>query len=208
MAAEARGVLVTNVSSDVPAARVLQPEDVIVTVDGIAVRTPQELRFVMGRHRPGDRVRLIVRRDGKLRKVSVQTVANPADMRRAIIGILVDQDAKIRLPFHVGIDLGKVGGPSSGLPFALEIARQLGRDVTHGCRVAATGELALDGTVLPIGGIRQKTIGARRAHVDFFLVPEGENTDGARKNARGLTIIPVESFQQALRRLTTNPLKC
>ena len=208
VAAEARGVLVTNVSSDVPAARVLQPEDVIVTVDGIAVRTPQELRFVMGRHRPGDRVRLIVRRDGKLRKVSVQTVANPADMRRAIIGILVDQDAKIRLPFHVGIDLGKVGGPSAGLPFALEIARQLGRDVTHGCRVAATGELALDGTVLPIGGIRQKTIGARRAHVDFFLVPEGENTDGARKNARGLTIIPVESFQQALRRLTTNPLKC
>jgi Lon-like protease len=80
--------------------------------------------------------------------------------------------------------------------------------VTHGCRVAATGELALDGTVLPIGGIEQKTIGARRAHVDYFLVPAGTNAQGARENAQGLPIIPVESFQQALRRLTTRPLKC
>ena len=208
VAATPRGVLVTSVSSDVPAAKVLEPDDVIVSVDRIQVRTPQELRFVIGRHRPGSRVRLTIRRDDKLRSVSVRTVANPANTRRAIIGILVDQDARIRLPFHVGIDLGKVGGPSAGLPFALEIARQLGRDVTHGCRVAATGELALDGSVLPIGGIKQKTIGARRAHVDFFLVPVGPNAQGARANAHGLTIIPVQSFQQALRKLTTNHLKC
>ena len=206
--AVARGVLVTSVSSDVPAANVLQPDDVIVSADRVQVRTPPELRFVIGRHRPGSRVRLTIRRDGKLRSVSTRTVANPADPGRAIIGILVDQDAKIRLPFHVGIDLGKVGGPSAGLPFALEIARQLGRNVTHGCRVAATGELALDGSVLPIGGIKQKTIGARRAHVDFFLVPAGPNVQGARANAHGLTIIPVQSFHQALRRLTTNRLKC
>jgi Lon-like protease len=208
VAAVPRGVLVTSVSSDVPAAKILEPGDVIVSADRLRVSTPPELRFVIGRHRPGDRVRLTIRRDGKLRGVSVRTVANPADTKRAIIGILVDQDARIRLPFHVGIDLGKVGGPSAGLPFALEIARQLGRDVTHGCRVAATGELALDGSVLSIGGIKQKTIGARRAHVDFFLVPVGPNAQGARTNAHGLTIIPVQSFQQALRRLTTNPLKC
>ena len=116
------------------------------------------------------------------------------DSSRAIIGILVDQDAKIELPVDVDIDLGRVGGPSAGLPFALEIARQLGRDVTHGCRIAATGELALDGSVLPIGGIKQKTIGARRADVDFFLVPAGENAEGAQQNAGGARIIPVEEF--------------
>jgi hypothetical protein len=44
--------------------------------------------------------------------------------------------------------------------------------------------------------------------VDFFLVPAGENAQGARKSAHGLTIIPVGSFQQAFRRLTTSPLKC
>jgi Lon-like protease len=203
-----RGVLVTNVSSDVPAARLLDVDDVIVAVDGVPVRTPAQLRREIGRHAPGDRVRLTLRRDGKAMDVTVRTVASPTEPSRPIIGILVDQDAKIELPFDVDIDLGRVGGPSAGLPFALEIARQLGRDVTHGCRIAATGALALDGTVIPIGGIKQKTIGVRRADVDFFVVPAGENAAGAQENADGLDVIPVESFQQALRKLATSDAKC
>jgi PDZ domain-containing protein len=203
-----RGVLVTSVSADVPAAKELKPDDVIVAVDGVPVRTPAQLRREVGRHDPGDDLRLTLHRGDKVKDVTVRTVASPVDSSRAIIGILVDQDAKIDLPVDVGIDLGRVGGPSAGLPFALEIARQLGRDVTHGCRIAATGELALDGSVLPIGGIKQKTIGARRAGVDFFLVPAGENAEGALDNADGLHIIPVDSFQQALRRLATKEIKC
>jgi PDZ domain-containing protein len=203
-----RGVLVTNVSSDVPAAKILEPDDVIVAVDGVPVRTPAQLRREIARRAPGDTVRLTLRRSDKAVDVTVRTVASPADASRPIIGILVDQDAKIELPVDVHIDLGRVGGPSAGLPFALEIARQLGRDVTHGCRIAATGALALDGTVIPIGGIKQKTIGARQAGVDFFVVPAGENAAGARVNAGGLDIIPVESFQQALRKLTTSEVKC
>jgi Lon-like protease len=202
------GVLVSSVSSDVPAAKILEEGDVIVAVGTVPVRTPAQLRRELGRREPGDDVPLNLRRDGKALEVTVRTVASPVDDTRAIIGILVDQDAKIELPFEVDIDLGRVGGPSAGLPFALEIARQLGRDVTHGCRIAATGALALDGTVIPIGGIKQKTIGARRADVDFFLVPAGENAEGAQDNAGELDIIPVESFQQALQRLATDDVKC
>ena len=106
------------------------------------------------------------------------------------------------------IDLGDVGGPSAGLPFALEIARMLGKDVTRGCDVAATGELALDGSVVQIGGAKQKTIAARRTGVDVFLVPAGDNAEDARKYAKDLVVIPVESFQQALRKLATADLKC
>ena len=84
----------------------------------------------------------------------------------------------------------------------------LGRDVTKGCQVAATGELALDGSVLPVGGLKQKTIGARRTGVDVFLVPAGENAEEARNHAEDLRVIPVESFQQALQRLATADLKC
>jgi PDZ domain-containing protein len=203
-----RGVLVTSVAPDVPAAASLERGDVIVAVDGTPVRTPAQLRAQISRRSPGDDVRLTVRRDEKPIDVTVRTIASPTDEKKAIVGILVDQDAKIELPFDVDIDLGRVGGPSAGLPFALEIARKLGRDVTHGCRIAATGELALDGTVLPIGGIKQKTVGARRADVDYFLVPVGENADGAQANAHGLRVIPVESFQQALHTLTTKSLKC
>ena len=202
------GVLVTSVSPDVPAAKVIDPQDVIVAADGVPVRTPAQLRREVGRKTPGDEVRLTVRRNGKAKDVTVRTVASPTEPSRAIIGILVDQDAKIELPFKVDIDLGDVGGPSAGLPFALEIARQLGRNVTHGCRIAATGELALDGSVLPIGGIEQKTIGVRRAGVDYFLVPVGENASTAEKYADGLHVIPVDTFQQALRRLATDVKKC
>ena len=122
-----RGVLVTSVSADVPAAKELKPDDVIVAVDGVPVRTPAQLRREIGRHKPGDELRLTLHRGDKVKDVTVRTIASPVDSSRAIIGILVDQDAKIELPVHVGIDLGRVGGPSAGLPFALEIARQLGR---------------------------------------------------------------------------------
>jgi PDZ domain-containing protein len=203
-----RGILVTGVSPDVPAAKAIDPQDVIVAADGVPVQTPAELRLEIGRRKPGDEVRLTLRRNGKAMDVTVRTVASPTDPARAIVGILVDQDAKIELPFKVDIDLGDVGGPSAGLPFALEIARQLGRNVTHGCRIAATGELALDGSVLPIGGIEQKTIGVRRAGVDYFLVPVGENARTAEKYADGLDVIPVDSFQQALRSLATKVKKC
>jgi Lon-like protease len=203
-----RGVLVTSIAPDAPAAKALEEGDVIVALDGVRVRTPAQLRREVGRHEPGEDVTVRFRRAGKTSDATFGTVASPDDAERPIIGILVDQDAKIELPFEVDINLGEVGGPSAGLPFALEIARQLGRDVTHGCRIAATGELALDGTVLPIGGISQKTIGARRADVDFFLVPAGENAEGAQELAEDVRVIPVESFQQALRELATDDVKC
>ena len=203
-----RGALVIGVAPDVPAAAKIDSGDVIVAVDGVPVRTTADLRREIGRREPGDEVRLTVRRGEKALDVTVRTVSSPTEPDKPIVGITVDQDADIELPFDVDIDLGRVGGPSAGLPFALEIARLLGRDVTHGCKIAATGELALDGTVLPIGGIKQKTIGARRADVDFFVVPAGRNAEGAQEHADGLPVIPVESFQQALRLLTTSDAKC
>src|SRR5262249_56831511 len=90
-----------------------------------------------------------------------------------------------------------------GLRFALDVYEQLGHRVDNGLKIAATGELDLDGSVAPIGGVKQKTFGARAAGVDVFLVPAGENAAEARKYAGGLRIIPVESFQQALRALAT-----
>ena len=203
-----RGILVTGVYADTPAEGRLAAGDVVVAVDGRAVRTPQQLQDAIAEREPGDEVHLTIRHAGDVRDLSLSTIANPTDSARPFVGIQVDQAADIELPVEVDIDLGRVGGPSAGLPFALEITRLLGEDVTGGCRVAATGELALDGTIIRVGGISQKTVGARRADVDAFLVPAGENAEEASRYADGLRVIPVESFQQALRALATADLNC
>ena len=131
------------------------------------------------------------------------TEAAAGNSKQAILGIFASDNLQVRLPVQVTIDSQGIGGPSAGLAFALEILQELGRNVARGHKIAATGELGLDGRVLPIGGVKQKTLGARRAHVDAFLVPAGDNAREARRYADGLRIIPVENVQQALRVLAT-----
>jgi PDZ domain-containing protein len=197
------GILVSLVLRDGPAAGKLQPQDVIVAVDGHRVLTPSDLRQQIRRAGVGSRLRVTVRRGTKQATVAMRPVADPNDRQHAVIGILVEQAADIRLPIKVRIDLGNIGGPSAGLAFALDVMEELGRDVDGGMRVAATGTISLNGAVGPVGGLKQKTIGARKAGVDVFLVPAGENAREAARYADGLKIVPVNSFRQALRALAT-----
>ena len=64
-------------------------------------------------------------------------------------------------------------------------------------------DLDLDGRVGPIGGIEQKTLGARAVDADVFLVPD-LNAEAARRRADDdVQVIPVSTFQEALSALTT-----
>jgi PDZ domain-containing protein len=205
--AKPQGALVVAVAQDAPAAGKLAPTEVIVAVDDSPVKTPDDLRRLIAKHEPGDTVRLRVRAGGATRVVRVGTIESPQEPGRPIVGIQVEQFADIKLPIDVEIDLGGVGGPSAGLAFALDVAEELRGNVDRGLRVAATGELELDGRVIPIGGVKQKVIGARRSHADVFLVPAGDNAVEARRHAGDLRIVAVESFGQALRALATLPRK-
>ena len=179
----------------------------IVAVDGKPVKTPGDLRRLIALHEPGETVKLRVRAGGATREVEVATIESTEEPGRPIIGVIVEQFADIKLPIGVEIDLGGVGGPSAGLAFALDVVEEVRGDVDRGLKVAVTGELELDGGVAPIGGIKQKVIGAQRSGADVFLVPAGDNTVEARRHAGDLRIIPVESFRQALRVLATLPRK-
>jgi Lon-like protease len=197
------GALVDEVVSGMPAAGKLEPDDVIVAIDGKQVRDRQDVSVAMSSRKIGQTVAMTVRRAKQTLVERMRTVTSGGKPQRAVVGIVVENAVDIKLPVPVSIDAGNVGGPSAGLAFALEVLQQLGRNVTHGHKIAATGEIYPDGSVGPIGGIKQKTIGAREAGVDAFLVPAGENARDARKEAGGLRIIPVESFQQALHALAT-----
>jgi len=202
------GVRVVAVTSGSHAAGLVRPGDVIVGADGKPVRTRTDLAAALAKHKPGDVVQLLIRRGGRKSTVSVRTTSDRQDPKRPIIGVLPIQALHVQLPFPIKFNLRKVGGPSAGLAFALELLEQKGRDIDRGYKVAATGEIELDGSVTRIGGIKQKTIGARKSHVDVFLVPvDGDNAKDAKRYAHGLKIIPVKTFQQALRALATLPKK-
>jgi PDZ domain-containing protein len=197
------GVTVLQVEKSAPAAKVLQANDVILAVDGRPVKTIAELHTALADKHPGDKLDLRIRRGNAVRNATVTTTAASGSPKQAILGIFASDNLQVHLPVPVSIDAEGIGGPSAGLAFALDILQELGRNVAHGHRIAATGELDLNGRVLPIGGVKQKTLGARRAHVDAFLVPAGDNYREARRYADGLRIIPVENVQQALQKLAT-----
>ena len=200
------GALIDAVAGGEPAVGKLAPDDVIIAIDGKRVTGPAGVYNEMAKHNPGDVVAFTIRRGKQSLVERIRTTAAPGQPKRPIVGIIIEPAVDLHLPIHVRIDAGNVGGPSAGLAFALEVMEKLGKDVVHGHKVAATGEIFADGSVGPIGGIKQKTIGAREAGVDAFLVPTA-NAAAARKYADGLRIIPVNTFQQALRELATLPPK-
>jgi PDZ domain-containing protein len=200
------GVTVSQLYAGTNAPCNLQPMDVIISVDGTPTPTIATLHRVLAGVKPGSPVALRVRRSDRLLTVRLRTVTNSQEPGHAFIGIAAEQAAQIKLPIRVSINLPSVGGPSAGLAFALEVMQRLGKNVTHGYRVAATGEMELNGTVAPIGGVKQKTYGVRQAGADVFLVPAaGGNAAVARRYAGPLRIIPVRTFGQALHALATLP---
>jgi Lon-like protease len=202
------GVIVTNLESTSHANGKVKSGDLIVSVNGEPTHTIAQLQTAMAKVKPGTVVSLALVRGTQHLIANVKTMPDPSEKGRAIIGFAPEQASQIRLPIKVQIETGNVGGPSAGLAFALEVMEKLGQDVNHGYRVAATGEIELNGAVIPIGGVKQKTVGAREAGADVFLVPvAGDNAKEAERYAHGLKIIPVKSFAQALHALATLPPK-
>jgi Lon-like protease len=197
------GARIEFVDPDAPAAGKLQAGDVVVSVDGDRVTAPSALRAAIREAGVERELTLRVQRGERRVDVSVRPERGPEGV--PMLGVIVSQAADIRLPVDVEIDTGGVGGPSAGLAFALDLLEELGRDVDGGRKIAVTGTLELDGSVGAVGGIKQKTIGVERADIDLFVVPAGENAAEARRHADGIRIVPVTTFQQALRTLATLP---
>jgi PDZ domain-containing protein len=201
--AKPAGARVEFVDPNAPAAGELKTGDIVVRALGERVDVPGELRRLVTAQQVGAEITLVVRRGQRLVPLRVRTMRGAEG--RTVIGVIVSQAANIRLPVTVNIDVGGVGGPSAGLAFALDLLEELGRDVDRGNRIAVTGTIELDGSVGEVGGVKQKTIGVRRAGIAVFVVPSGENAREARRHAGDVRIVAVENFQQALRALATLP---
>lgn len=192
------GAEVTLVVPDSPADGVLRVGDVIVEANGEEIGTTDDLQGAFADVEPGQSVELTVDREEKATDVVVGTRAAADDPDRAVMGVQVENAEEFEFPLDIEIDAGGIGGPSAGLAFALDIVDELGdEDLSRDRTIVATGELDLEGNVLPIGGVTQKAIGARDAGADIFLVPDA-NFEEARDAVDDLRVVPVSTFAEAL----------
>jgi PDZ domain-containing protein len=205
------GAVVAAVVESGPSANMLVPGDVIVRANSQQISFSQQLINVISATAPGATITLGVEPydstlDSALppREVQVVLGAREGDTTKGFLGVTtVTRDLSFTFPVEVTIDSGRVGGPSAGLAFTLGILDVMTPDsLTGGLKVSATGTIALDGSVGPIGGIHQKVMASRRAGVDLMLVPTSEINE-ARKYAGDLRVEPVASLTQALEVLTT-----
>lgn len=195
---EAIGAEVVLVQPDAPADGELEVGDVIVAAEGEDVTSTSDLQRAMSDLSPGDEASLTVERgEGEQIDLTLATRGSNQEPERAVVGVQVQDAEDFQFPVDIEIDAGSIGGPSAGLAFALNIVDELGDDVDGGRTIVATGELTLEGDVLPIGGVKQKVIGAREAGADVFLVPD-RNAADARKAADGVEIVAVSDFRDAL----------
>ena len=90
----------------------------------------------------------------------------------------IDEDAFDEREFHVHVPAGAIpkDGPSAGVTMTTALASLLsGRPVRH--TVGMTGEVTLQGRVLPIGGVKQKVLAAHAAGLTDVILPERNRAD-------------------------------
>ena len=196
------GAEVIQVDPNFPANGELEVGDVIIEARGLEVKTPDDLQQAMEAVKPGQSVDLTVKRGKKDVQLTVGTKKspNPKTPDKAVFGIVVQQAADYTFPIDIKFDSGAIGGPSAGLAFSLDIVDELGEDIDKGRTIVVTGTIDLAGHVGAIGGIKQKTIGARQAHASLFLVPDA-NVAEAKKYAGDMKIVAVSTFDEALAKL-------
>jgi ATP-dependent Lon protease len=115
----------------------------------------------------------------------------------------VPPDALDNRDVHVHVPAGAIpkDGPSAGVTMATAILSALRNEPVRD-DVAMTGEITLSGLVLPVGGIREKALAARRYGIKEFILPkrnEAELAELPEEVKRDMRFVPVETLEQVLK---------
>lgn len=190
-------VVATAVLQDAPAGEFFEPRDAIVSIDGQVITNPGQVVDIVQGQPIGTSFAIEVERRGELVSFDIASAENPDNPGSPYLGVTV---GLVFTPeFDIDFTLQDVGGPSAGLMFTLGIIDKLTpEDLTGGGHVAGTGTIKPDGTVGPIGGIRQKLAGARNGGAELFLMPERHCAEAEGHVPDGLTVVPVATLTDAV----------
>ena len=157
-------------------------------VPGVAtglVWTPTggDIIFIEATRMPGNKRLILTGKLGDVMKESAQAAVSY--VRSKATELDIDEEVVAKSDLHIHVPAGAVpkDGPSAGVTLATAIVSLLTERSVR-ADVAMTGEITLRGQVLPVGGIKQKVLGASRVGIDTVILP--------RRNEPDLEDIPEE----------------
>ena len=149
---------------------------------------------------PGKGSLLMTGQLGDVMKESAQTALTYVRSVCPEYGIADDYFEKHDLHIHIPEGAVPKDGPSAGITMATAMLSAVtGKSVQ--AKVAMTGEITLRGRVLPIGGLKEKILAAKMAHIEKVLVPDKNRPDMAelsKEITKGLDIVYVKAMEDVV----------
>ena len=170
---------------------------------GVAwTETGGDVLFVEARLLPSGHNNLILTGQlGSVMQESARAAVSHIRAQAAELGFSPEFLDKYDLHIHVPAGAIPKDGPSAGVTMATAIVSAV-RNQRVREDVAMTGEITLSGLVLPVGGIREKALAARRYGIKEFILPARNEPDLAelpREVRDDITFVPVETLEDALK---------
>ncbi|HNT30236.1 MAG TPA: endopeptidase La, partial [bacterium] len=159
-----------------------------------------DILFIEATKMPGEKGLILTGQLGDVMQESAKTALSLIRTRAKQLGI--DEDFVRKYDLHLHVPAGAIpkDGPSAGITMATALASLL-LDQPVNKDVAMTGEITLSGLVLPIGGLKEKTLAAKRAGIKTLIIPKRnqKDIDEIDKDLRkGLKFIFVDTIDEVL----------
>ena len=177
------------------------PEDMVGIVCGLAwTEAGGDLLFIEASSRKGKKELILTGNMGNVMKESAQAALSYIKARSDALGI--DDAVFDQLELHIHVPQGAIpkDGPSAGITMAAAMVSALtGMPVDK--KIAMTGEITLTGRVLPIGGLKEKTLAALRAGIGRVIIPEANKNEVEEMPSyvkRRLEFLPVKTMEDVI----------
>jgi ATP-dependent Lon protease len=157
-----------------------------------------DILFIEATAMPGSGHLTVTGQLGDVMKESAQAAVSYVRAHSDELGLPEDYFAKHDLHIHVPAGAIPKDGPSAGVTMATAVA-SLVTGTPVSADVAMTGEVTLTGQVLPIGGLKEKTLAAQRAGIHTVILPtrnEADLEDVPEELRKGMTFVPVDRVEQ------------
>ncbi len=157
-----------------------------------------DIMFIETTTMPGSGKLVLTGQLGDVMKESAQAAVSFLRSRSNELGLPDDYFAKHDMHIHVPAGAVPKDGPSAGIALATSMASLL-TNIKVDPNLAMTGEITLSGQVLPIGGLKEKVLGAKRAGITKILLPKRNeiDLDDVPKEIRDtMTFVSVEEISE------------